>query len=418
MMSEILRKIELLWGIPVFYLEGGSDFFQSEDSGEKLSGDCEKETPVSFGNFLESGNPLMESAGLRSFLKERADNQQLPVIYKDGQDVYFVCVKSDSGYYFTGPMCIEGMKFAQFHHYCKAYHLEQNAERQPIQSTLIKMLNFASLLYEIVNQKAAPNDDILKENGITGMVDTFVERESTRMEMSHIDDEVYHHTYQEEHYAMQCIREGKGAEAVQRMEALNERMGILSDNQINHMRNTAIAVVTLATREAIKGGVAPAAAYRLSDLYINKIDRCTQAEEVVAYQRKIIFEFSEKVMECRMRKSASSYTDRCKDYIHKNYHHKIYLEDMAESIGVSKGYLSRRFREDEEISIQEYIQKFRVERAENLLKYSEASLLEISDYVHFHSQSHFGSVFKKYTGMTPRQYREKNKQKEFTISSV
>ena len=64
-------------------------------------------------------------------------------------------------------------------------------------------------------------------------------------------------------------------------------------------------------------------------------------------------------------------------------------------------------------SIQDYILKFRVKRAANLLKYSDATLSEISDYVCFNSQSHFGSVFKEFMKMTPRQYREKYKRKEF-----
>lgn len=65
------------------------------------------------------------------------------------------------------------------------------------------------------------------------------------------------------------------------------------------------------------------------------------------------------------------------------------------------------------MKIQDYILKFRIERAANLLKYSYASISEISDYVCFNSQSHFGSIFKQYMQMTPRQYREKYKQKEF-----
>jgi AraC-like DNA-binding protein len=119
------------------------------------------------------------------------------------------------------------------------------------------------------------------------------------------------------------------------------------------------------------------------------------------------------VAEVKNQKALSNYTEQCKDYIYKNFHNKIYLEDIAAAIGVSPGHLSRVFRNDMEMSIQDYIQKFRVERAANLLKYSEASLSEISHYTCFHSQSHFGSVFKRYMGMTPRQYRDKYKEKEF-----
>ena len=169
----------------------------------------------------------------------------------------------------------------------------------------------------------------------------------------------------------------------------------------------------MATREAIAGGVAPAEAYKLSDLLINQIDSCTKIEEVAELNRKSLYLFTKLVADTKLKPHLSNYTEQCKDYISKNYHHKIYLEDISEAIGVSQGHLSRVFKKDTGMKIQDYILKFRIERATNLLKYSDASLSEISDYVCFNSQSHFGSVFKEYMGMTPRQYREKNKQKEF-----
>ena len=127
----------------------------------------------------------------------------------------------------------------------------------------------------------------------------------------------------------------------------------------------------------------------------------------------MIYEFAKLVADQKAEKTAANYTEQCKDYIYKNYNRKIYLENIAAAIGISTGHLSRVFRQDMGMSIQEYIQKFRVERAANLLKYSEASLTEISDYVCFHSQSHFGSAFKRYMKMTPKQYRDTYKKKEF-----
>ena len=60
------------------------------------------------------------------------------------------------------------------------------------------------------------------------------------------------------------------------------------------------------------------------------------------------------------------------------------------------------------MTIGRYIQKEKIARAKNLLVYSDRSILEISEYLCFNSQSHFGKVFKKETGMTPRQYRQEN----------
>lgn len=60
------------------------------------------------------------------------------------------------------------------------------------------------------------------------------------------------------------------------------------------------------------------------------------------------FPFSGKnlVTESRKNRDENSYTEQCKDYIMQNYHHKIYLDEMAEAIGVSQGHLSRVFRRD------------------------------------------------------------------------
>ena len=157
---------------------------------------------------------------------------------------------------------------------------------------------------------------------------------------------------------------------------LFENAGILSGRKKNHYKNLAVTSVTVCTREAIAGGVSPARAYRLSDIFINRIDRCADTNQLQEYFRKAIYEFASLVAEVKSEKAASSYTEQCKDYIYKNYNHKIYLEEIAEAIGISPGHLSRVFRQDIGMTIQEYIQKFRVERAANLLKYSEASLTE------------------------------------------
>ena len=134
---------------------------------------------------------------------------------------------------------------------------------------------------------------------------------------------------------------------------------------------------------------------------------------MIELNQRCFYKFTKLVADTRKTRSFSSYTEQCKDYISQNYHHKIYMEDIAEAIGISQGHLSRIFRQDTGEKIQDYILKFRVKRAANLLKYSDATLSEISDYVCFNSQSHFGSVFKEYMKMTPGQYREKYKRKEF-----
>lgn len=394
-MSDLLRKLEMVWGQPIFYTPG---------KGRELKG-C--------GSFPEEESPFFSCPALVEMLLDRAMEQTTPVVYKDKNKVYFSCMKAHDGYYLTGPACTEELSYVEIHRYYKQYGINSSDEKHPVKTSILKLLNFISFLWELLEGKDIDVKTLMLTNNLAEEKQELTNKEAVMMELKHIDDEIYHHTYQEERYVMDCIREGDTEHVMERMDVLMESAGSLSDKKINHQRNLAIVSVTTATREAIAGGVSPAEAYRLSDLYINRIDRCFQIDQLVDYMRRSVYEFTKLVADTRKKRAYSNYTEQCRDYIHQNYHRKLYLEDIAEAIGVSQGYLSRVFHRDTGMSIQDYIQKFRVERAANLLKYSEAALSEISDYVCFNSQSHFGSVFKKYMHMTPKQYRDKYKQKEF-----
>lgn len=395
MEHALLKKLEMLWGLPIFY---------TDENNEKLQ---------SFGTFPENGNPLFGSQELVQTLISRTNTQAVPVVYKILDKFYFICIHSGCNYYLSGPVCIEPLSYVEIHQFYKDCHMSIPDERHPVQMNLSKLLSFVSFLYEFLEKKDIQIEQLMHGNALTSEVKIGNELDSVQISLDEPEDLAYHHTYMEERYVMDCIREGNVSDVNERATALFEKAGILSKNKFNDQRNLAIVTTTMATREAIAGGVSPAEAYKLSDLLINKIDSCTKLEEIDELNRKCLYHFTKMVADTKNRSDLSNYTEQCKDYISKNYHHKIYLEDIAEAIGISQGHLSRIFKKDTGIKIQDYILKFRIERAANLLKYSDASISEISDYVCFNSQSHFGSIFKQYMQMTPRQYREKYKQKEF-----
>ena len=395
-MLDLLRKLEILWGQPILYTPG---------KGHPLKG---------YGSFPEEESPFFCCRELTDMLLNLAEKQPEPVVYKDGNRVYFCCVKAHDGYYLTGPACTEEMNRVEIHRFYKQYTIKSQEERHPFKTSLLKLLNFAGFLWDLLENRKIDVESLMLVNNLAEEKQELTYKEAAIMEMNQLDDEVYHHTYQEERYVMDCVREGDTAHVLERMDALLENAGILSGKKLNHQRNLAIVTITIATREAIAEGISPAEAYRLSDLYINQIDKSKQIDEIIECMRRGMYEFTKLVAKYNgNRKKYSIYTEQCLDYINENYHHKIHVDDISDSIGVSKGYLSRIFHRDTGISIQDYIQKIRVEKAANLLKYSQASLSQISDYVCFHSQSHFGSVFKKYMHMTPKQYRDRYTQTEF-----
>ena len=369
--------------------------------------DCETDEISCYGVLAEQSNPLILSEELRELLKNRIMNQKTPVIYQDENKVIFCGMREKmTKMLLLGPICIEDMSYVEIHRYCKAYQIEN--EQCPPKLKLQNLLALLELLSYIKIEEKYEDEEILDANGL-------IEKQEIGLEADvRIDTEdIYHHTYQEEVKTMDYIREGSLEEVVGAVELLASTAGKLSENEIRNERNLGICSITLATRAAIEGGAAPAKAYKLSDLYINKIDQCKRMTEIFEYRKRSLYDFAKLVVEEREKRANSRYTEQCKEYIRKYYHQKICIPDIAEALGVSESHLSRIFKKETGESIQKYSMHMRIERAENLLKYSEASLTEISEYLCFSSQSHFGKVFKVYKNMTPKQYRDYYKSPEF-----
>lgn len=369
--------------------------------------DCETDEISCYGVLAEQSNPLILSEELRELLKNRIMNQKTPVIYQDENKVIFCGMREKmTKMLLLGPICIEDMSYVEIHRYCKAYQIEN--EQCPPKLKLQNLLALLELLSYIKIEEKYEDEEILDANGL-------IEKQEIGLEADvRIDTEdIYHHTYQEEVKTMDYIREGNLEEVVGAVELLASTAGKLSENEIRNERNLGICSITLATRAAIEGGAAPAKAYKLSDLYINKIDQCKRMTEIFEYRKRSLYDFAKLVVEEREKRANSRYTEQCKEYIRKYYHQKICIPDIAEALGVSESHLSRIFKKETGESIQKYSMHMRIERAENLLKHSEASLTEISEYLCFSSQSHFGKVFKVYKNMTPKQYRDYYKSPEF-----
>jgi AraC-like DNA-binding protein len=147
-------------------------------------------------------------------------------------------------------------------------------------------------------------------------------------------------------------------------------------------------------------------------LEVDKSKNIGEIENIVRYGK---IKYAEIVKSLNEKKDENAIIDRCKNLIFRRLHSKIVISELADILHVSLEYLSALFKRTEQITISEYIMNEKVKLAQNLLVYSEYSLVDISMYLGFSSQSHFGRVFKKYTGLTPNDYRKRNAKKYFII---
>lgn len=84
------------------------------------------------------------------------------------------------------------------------------------------------------------------------------------------------------------------------------------------------------------------------------------------------------------------------------------ITPRSKLIGLNESYLSTLFKKETGLGVAEYITRQRMSAAENMLKYSEFTLAEISDILNYSSYSHFARVLRKRYGTSPRLFRDQN----------
>jgi AraC-like DNA-binding protein len=222
------------------------------------------------------------------------------------------------------------------------------------------------------------------------------------------EEQTLHNPYSQELREQESIQNGN-TEALRVCweEQYDGDVGRLASDNLRHTKNIAVGVITLSSRSAIKGGVSPELAFSLADGFIQNIeDNLTEEAKVIAAIHDAQLEFAELVQ--NLGSSGGVYNPtirRAKNYISRHIHSKITVSQMAATLEVNPNYLSALFSRVEKKTITQYILDERLHMCENMLKYSDYSIQEISSYFSFSSQSHFTQLFKRSRGVTPGEYR-------------
>lgn len=388
----ILKRIASLMGVGIYgWTEGQLVSYQEENDN----------------------NPLYRNEKLRELLCRGADLQEKPYVYQDKYCVHFACIKKSDKYYMIGPMSLELLNRVELHQFYRIYSIEEKIEKRLKHFKFTGILDLIELVSGIIQGTQYSDMELLYSNQMMEERKKQDEQEQIIFDLKEGEEELYHHTYQEERKLLDSVREGRVEDALRYSRNMDVELGKLSAKELNHWKNVAVVAVTLCTRAAIEGGVPPSVAYRLSDFYIQKSDECHDIAKMIEYRNRAVEELSSRVMKRKQNRSTSNYVEQCKDYIEKHYREKIYQDDIAEMLGISTSYLSKLFHRETGICLQDFVVQKRVEHAANLLVFSNESLAKIAEYVNFPSQSYFGKVFKEQKKMSPRQYRELNKPSSF-----
>ena len=183
----------------------------------------------------------------------------------------------------------------------------------------------------------------------------------------------------------------------------------LALDEIRSQKNIFICSAAVASRAAITGGLDYQTAITLSDLYISQVENMTSSLEIQQTLFEMLLDYTNRVRLAIHPKTNSITIDRIYRDIQEHRHEKITTDNISKRLKMTKSYLCHHFKEKTGETITEYIHKVKIKEAEYLLDTTDSPLSEISEMLSFSSQQQFQHIFKEISGLTPMQYRNRNR---------
>lgn len=216
-----------------------------------------------------------------------------------------------------------------------------------------------------------------------------------------------HGTYEMEREMVRMVREGDlNFQRHMSKLAVSGSLGKLSNGDpLRQMKNAVLVCVVLFSRAAIEGGLSPELSMTLTDQFFQSVEACRSISELHEIATTMQNDFVQRVHRVRA-KEHSRLIMECCDYIQLHVEEDLSLKQIAEALKYSEYYLSRKFKEEMGVTFREYLRGQKLERAKALLRDNSLTVRDISEKLHFCSQSYFTESFRAAYGISPSQWRE------------
>ena len=347
--------------------------------------------------------------------------EKFPVIVADPGSAAYVLIVAEAKLYIMGP--VQLIRGNVCRHSLSDRLLLDSLSLTLYQCSTTEILKEGVLLHNIFSGFPCSLEEAVEHNCLDRDIKYEIQKKFSDIIFENQENSSMHNPYDQEIREVKSIRSGN-ADALKKswQEDYIGKLGVLAKTPLRSNQNLAIVLVTLASRAAMESGVMAETAYSLSDSYINKIEEAKNPEWALQLGRQAEMQYALLIREINESRkygekkdtAADSRTSRCKDYIFSHLHEKISTQDIAKALYMNQNYLSDLFRRSEGITISDYILNEKIKLVKNMLIYSRYSYSQIASYLGFCSQSYLGTKFKKVTGCTMHQFRERYGRKDFS----
>ncbi len=210
--------------------------------------------------------------------------------------------------------------------------------------------------------------------------------------------------YEKERLLITKLKTGNTEEA---KALLNDLLGYVFFSQgsnLENIKSRSLELCALLSRAAIEGGATSDNVLKINNQLLTVIPTINNIDTLCYKLQEALDTFTD----CMFEHIPGKNSEPIKKAIHhisKHFAEPITLDDVANLVHLNPAYFSTIFKQSTGSGFKEYLNMVRVEESKRLLSNTDYSLIDIAVATGFENQSYFSKVFKKYTGLTPKQYR-------------
>ena len=216
--------------------------------------------------------------------------------------------------------------------------------------------------------------------------------------------------YNFENELMRLVSEGNSAKAEMLLASMSEaNFEKRHKDSLRNIKNYAIVTNTLLRKAAERGGVHPVNIDKISSKFAREIEASVNPNDCITLIKDMFKSYCRLVSKYSLG-DVSPIVQKTVFLIDNDLSLDLSLTALAELTSVSPGYLSAIFKREMKKTITDYIADKRISHAAHLLTTTHLQVQTVASHCGILDVQYFSKIFKKKTGFTPREYRERHKK--------
>jgi two-component system response regulator YesN len=289
----------------------------------------------------------------------------------------------------------------------------QDIFREVVSISCTNILSAAQILFIIVNSLTREHGIYLRQRAkITEqqarIAELIIDRKITAAGLLEMEKRASALVYpvETEKELIAFVQSGNKPQATKILNNLLSAVFSMADGNMDTIRVKIFELIAFLSRAAVDAGAPLQEVNNITKSSFEICEEQTDFERLCFLTTQAMEGFIDTVYQNRKRKQTSEHLTRAIDFIMRNFAEDLTLSAVADAVYVSEYYLSHLFRKEMDVTFTDYVCKVRIDKAKEFLRNkTSAQIQEISDKSGFNDANYFAKTFKKFTGLTPKEYQ-------------